>query len=53
MERKADLVENERKLLLEQAADLQDFLPKGVLRDEEDKQYIDSLPQSSYNLGAD
>lgn len=46
-ERKAALVENERKRLLEEAAGLQEYLPKGVIRDEEDKQYIDKLAQCS------
>ena len=38
--RKAAIVEEQRRKLLEEAADLAGFLPRGVLRDERDLQYM-------------
>jgi hypothetical protein len=39
-ERELDLVERERRRLLREAADLLEYLPKGVLRTREDLDYV-------------
>ncbi len=38
--RKRALIEDERKALLREAAELIDYLPRGVLRDQADLQFV-------------
>lgn len=38
--RAADIIEQERRKLLAEAAELQEYLPKGVLRDKADLEYV-------------
>ncbi len=45
-DRLAGLVEAERKRLLREAAELKDFLPRGVLRDQGDVDYIAQVRSS-------
>lgn len=42
-ERKLALVEQERRKLLAEAAELRDYLPRGVLRDQNDLDYVNQL----------
>ncbi len=42
-ERKLALVEQERRRLLAEAAELRDYLPRGVLRDQNDLDYVNQL----------
>lgn len=49
-QRKAAIIEKERKKLLEQAAALTEFLPKGVIRDKEEQDYVDKLAQETQNI---
>ena len=44
--KRADIVEAERKRLLQKAAELKGFLPKGVLQKPEDLDYINNVLSS-------
>ena len=50
--RELDIVERERRKLLREAADLLDYLPKGVLRTREDLDYILELAQELKSKGS-
>jgi Trichohyalin-plectin-homology domain len=50
-DRELDLVERERRRLLRDAADLLDFLPKGVLRSKADLDYVLALTQELKTKG--
>lgn len=50
-ERELSLVERERRRLLRDAAELLDYLPKGVLRNRDDLDYILSLAQELKQKG--
>lgn len=45
--RKQMILEEERRLLLREAAELKDYLPRGVLRDQGDLDYINSVLQGT------
>ena len=44
-ERKLAIVESERKRLLAEAAELKDYLPRGVIRDQVDLEFINRVLQ--------
>lgn len=50
--RQAAIVEEERRKLLAQAADLQGFLPRGVLRDKADAELLRTLGRGGVGSGA-
>lgn len=50
-ERELSLVERERRRLLRDAANLLDYLPKGVLRNRDDLDYMLSLAQELKQKG--
>jgi hypothetical protein len=50
-ERELSLVERERRRLLREATDLLDYLPKGVLRNRDDLDYVLSLAQELKQKG--
>ena len=50
--RELSIVESERRKLLREAADLLDYLPKGVLRNREDLDYVLSLAQELKTKGS-